>query len=513
MSFRALLGNTSFKSSAYSLRIGIGAATFGAATVFCLTAPRHAQAQVAPEKGTLAPYTDATRADKIVRLPGAPWEVPFRQFAGYLQVDKKNNRNIFYWFVEAEVDPDHAPVAFWTNGGPGCSGLIGFLSEHGPFRPHKDGKTLKRFPYSWNKLANMVYIEAPAGVGFSYSDVASDYYTDDAHTAADNYTAILAFFAKFPHLASRDTYITSESYGGHFMPTLAKAIVDGNAAGQNPSINFKGFLVGNPYNDSSSNTSGVFQTFCGHSVAPKPECDAYLIACTADPQSDACNAAETALGNAPGGLDAYALDFPTCAESSQATALKHYVGKISGRGRAALLWSHAGHVGPYDPCADDELTKYLNQADVITAIHAVVRQPWAECSSIVQYGSSTDLDSMTPIYQYLAEKAPALHITVYSGDDDSVCPTLGSQIWMYDLNKSQPPADATPPWQVWHYTDSKYGPQIGGYHVKWPNVDLVTAHGAGHMVPASQPEKGFALWNNYLSGKIPVAPSNWGAFR
>ena len=34
-----------------------------------------------------------------------------------------------YWFVESMEDPANAPVAFWTNGGPGCSGLLGFMTE------------------------------------------------------------------------------------------------------------------------------------------------------------------------------------------------------------------------------------------------------------------------------------------------------------------------------------------------------------------------------------------------
>ena len=29
--------------------------------------------------------------------------------------------------------------------------------------------------YAWNKLANMLYVEIPSGVGFSYSDTPTDY--------------------------------------------------------------------------------------------------------------------------------------------------------------------------------------------------------------------------------------------------------------------------------------------------------------------------------------------------
>lgn len=59
--------------------------------------------------------------------------------------------------------------------GPGCSSLGGgFMSELGPFYPKKDGRSLQDNPYAWNSLANMLWLESPAFVGFSYSNTTSD---------------------------------------------------------------------------------------------------------------------------------------------------------------------------------------------------------------------------------------------------------------------------------------------------------------------------------------------------
>lgn len=55
---------------------------------------------------------------------------------------------------------------WWTNGGPGCSGFGALLSEHGPVRVKSD-LSLERNQWSWLSDVNIVFVEQPAGVGFS----------------------------------------------------------------------------------------------------------------------------------------------------------------------------------------------------------------------------------------------------------------------------------------------------------------------------------------------------------
>ena len=62
------------------------------------------------------------------------------------------------------------PVTLWTNGGPGVSGLTGMFLSLGPFRPMKNG-SLRVQPYSWVNVANMLFVEQPAGVGFSVCEL------------------------------------------------------------------------------------------------------------------------------------------------------------------------------------------------------------------------------------------------------------------------------------------------------------------------------------------------------
>lgn len=56
------------------------------------------------------------KEDRVVNLPGQP-KVHFKQYAGYVDVDKKAGRSLFYYFAEAEKHAHHKPLTLWLNGG------------------------------------------------------------------------------------------------------------------------------------------------------------------------------------------------------------------------------------------------------------------------------------------------------------------------------------------------------------------------------------------------------------
>ena len=69
--------------------------------------------------------------------------------------------------------------------------------------------------YAWNNLANVVILESPTGVGFSYcsTQVAGGVCKNtDKLTAAAARAAMVDFFAtKFPELKNNDFFITGVS--------------------------------------------------------------------------------------------------------------------------------------------------------------------------------------------------------------------------------------------------------------------------------------------------------------
>ena len=182
---------------------------------------------------------------QLSRVVSFYWQgpLPSRQFSGYLSVGP--SKHLHYWLVEAESNPETAPVVLWLNGGPGCSSLDGFIYEHGPFRTDPtDATKLVRFDQTWASIANMLYLEAPAGVGFSYSTNPADYSTNDDKTAADSAEALQAFFAAFPQFVSNEFFITGESYAGVYVPTLAEAILGMVDKGEWKGATLRGIAVG-----------------------------------------------------------------------------------------------------------------------------------------------------------------------------------------------------------------------------------------------------------------------------
>ena len=129
------------------------------------------------------------------------------------------------------------------------------LTENGPFRAA--GDTLTVNPYSWNQVANVIYLESPAGVGFSRNPKGQTF--NDNLTAEDNYAFLLGFFELFPQFLTggNDFWIAGESYGGHYVPQLALQILSNNSTDANATTladNFKGIMVGNPYTQANDDS-------------------------------------------------------------------------------------------------------------------------------------------------------------------------------------------------------------------------------------------------------------------
>ncbi|PIA46392.1 hypothetical protein AQUCO_01500134v1 [Aquilegia coerulea] len=409
-------------------------------------------------------------ADKIDALPGQPEGVDFDQYAGYVTVDPKGGRVLFYYFVESPQNSSTNPLVLWLNGGPACSSLIGAMEEQGPFRVNPDGKTLYRNDYAWNNVANVIFLETPAGIGFSYSNTTSDYsQSGDKITAKESYTFLVNWLERFPQYKSRDFYITGESYAGHYVPQLAYTILLNNKHTNQTVINLKGIAIGNAEINDESDYEGQYDYFWTHALNSDETNKAFHKHCIPYSPTDECTDAEVQSDSDMGTVDIYNIYAHLC-------PLDRKINK-----------SANGSVHQFDPCTDGFMIDYLNLPEVQKAFHARLKQ-WNLCWPLDWKDSPK---TILPIIKQLMAKN--ISVWIYSGDIDGRVPVTSSR---YSINTLKLPIKT--PWRPW-YTDD----EVGGYVVEYKGLVFATVRGAGHQVPSYQPERALTMISSFLQGKLP----------
>ncbi|KAH7372797.1 hypothetical protein KP509_17G021700 [Ceratopteris richardii] len=328
-------------------------------------------------------------AEDLIDESGLPGQEPlpsgvgsFRQFSGYVVTDVAAGRALFYYFVEAQSKAISKPLTLWLNGGPGCSSVgNGAFEELGPFRPNGTARGLRFNRHSWNAVSNLLFLESPAGVGFSYSNTSSDLKTNDAKTAKDSLMFLLGWFEKFPQYKCNKLFLAGESYAGHYIPQLASLLFDYNNKHGSRFFNLEGITVGNPLLDLGVDTYATYSYLWSHGVVSDEtfngvtnDCNFadYTETSTGHNESKSCNnllnTANTEVGNF---INFYNVEIDVCYSSiaQQELRLNQRVHNFS--------------LG-VDVCLDSEVEFYFNLPEVQKALHANTTRldySWALCSS------------------------------------------------------------------------------------------------------------------------------------
>eukprot|EP01052_Picozoa_sp_SAG31_P051614 SAG31_NODE_12339_length_949_cov_0.807059_1_plen_238_part_10 len=196
---------------------------------------------LAPVLALFGAASAAPAADKVTVMPGFE-EFAFEVYSGLLKVPGPFKQNdyeslsIHYQFHTSQNNPKTDPIATWHQGGPGGSSIdVGLYTEMGYFQVDANGTYVNE--YAWNKVANMLYLESPAGSGsesgFSTCNTAEG---PTAHTLG-------TFFSEFPEFAENDLYLTGESYAGQYVPNIAHYIINTEPFASR--LPLKGYAIGN----------------------------------------------------------------------------------------------------------------------------------------------------------------------------------------------------------------------------------------------------------------------------
>ena len=93
-------------------------------------------------------------------------DISFGLYSGYVQIPR-TQKQLHYVTALSQRTPSTDPVVIWFNGGPGCSSMLAFMQENGPLAIDDGEDYIKTNPYPWHARANMLWLESPAGVGWS----------------------------------------------------------------------------------------------------------------------------------------------------------------------------------------------------------------------------------------------------------------------------------------------------------------------------------------------------------
>ncbi|GAB5364640.1 hypothetical protein AAMO2058_000987100 [Amorphochlora amoebiformis] len=399
-----------------------------------------------------------------------------------------------------------------TNGGPGASSVaFGFWTEHGPFRLSRNATghvVPELYDYSWNRIANVLYVEMPTGVGFSFSSDPEAYanITDD-QAAFESHEFLRAFFKVFNQFKSNPFFVTGESYGGHYVPNLMDALID-----EDLGLNIQGFLVGNPGINSDwyyNVDEFAFVTFLwSHGLIPADEyvkannaCgwNQFYVDCQRDfthPSQACITATEQALRHLPTPLDFYDVLAPTChsVESEDSDEALPAFENISLPFLRHLerKFNLDTTQRPYNPCLSKLSPEYVNQNEVLEAIHAKTnrRREWPSLPSGWSYnqGSLGEKKDIAKLFPRFFNERPKWKIWIVSGTADSAVPFIGTERWIGCLNRTRIS------YKAWYLKGD-----VGGMVSQYDRLTFVTVKGCGHTIPTYCPDKGFAFFANYLN--------------
>ncbi|XP_053204748.1 lysosomal protective protein-like [Panonychus citri] len=440
--------------------------------------------------------------DQVTSLPGLSGPLDFKMYSGYL--DASPGTHLHYVFVESENDPAKDPLLLWLNGGPGSSSLLGFFTEQGPFQLNGNS-SLDRNPYAWNKVANVIFLESPSGVGYSYSDSGNYSHSDDS-TSLDTLLAMKSWFNKFQAFENHSFYLAGESYAGVYIPTLSVRLLE------EPDINYVGFAIGNGYLDQYLLGNSIVRFAYYHGFIDTQTWSKIVSFCckNGNESPDSCNFANNTdikcievVNDANDfiisiGLNSYAI-YDDCAteelnysseiQSLRAESLEswHLVHNII----RAIFYKNSEIKTLSFPCFDKEdLNNYLSRSDVRDALKIPKNlTDWTFFSLNVTNNYETQYPSLKK--QVIASIKAGKRGLIYNGDTDMVCDFLGDQWFSDQLGFKQ--IGKYKPW----YVDN----QVAGFVKNYEGFSYATVRGSGHTVPEYRPAAALYMIERFLSNK------------
>ncbi|KAJ1646960.1 hypothetical protein LPJ64_001634 [Coemansia asiatica] len=463
-----------------------------------------------------------------------------RQYSGYVDMEDKH---VFFWYFGSRqrLEPNFnatktVPLVFWFSGGPGCSSQIANWQENGPcmYMPTDDNydksmedserkklpHEVKRNPWAWNTVADIVYIDQPVGTGFSYGSM-----PNSTEAAADTaWRTMQAIYAKLSKDA-RDrgeatighVTLMGESYAGRYIPLFTEYLMQMNKhIRESEDLQSRGFVemplkgiaIGNGLFDYRIQSPTYYTMGCKSTYPPlfsshqcsylkntvNPTCEQKMKQCYESQNETIGSRDSSSLGMRDD--KCVSLQPESWRTTKECAAADRYCG-------GALNWTTM--ISTYDVRPDarlvpDDYVEYLRTKEFTDAV-GIDNIQYEECSDAVfdQFGSTNDevsRSAMASVEYILDHDVPVL---LYSGDADLICNWYGNLEVARALQWKGRGKFEQASAEKWSWP-AKSGNRIGaGQVTSADNLHFLRIYEAGHEVPYYQPQASLYMLAQFLT--------------
>ncbi|CAL4923007.1 unnamed protein product [Urochloa decumbens] len=400
---------------------------------------------------------------------------------GYVEV--RPGAHLFWWYYKSpqrtSTPSQPWPTVLWLQGGPGASGVgFGNFQEMGPLDVNLQPRNS-----TWLQKADLIFVDNPVGVGYSYVENDTLLVTTDWEQAADATTLLKALVKEVPTLQGSPLFLVAESYGGKYAATLGASVARAARAGE-LNVTLGGLALGDSWVSPEDFTLSYTPLLLSVSRLDDNAGDeANKMAETVKEQIAAGNFTDAEgswndlllfIGAKSGGVDVYnfldgslddsaSANTPTGSSPSTVTKYSRYLsGNESGSNTLNGIMNGAIKeklkIIPKDLKWEGE-----NQAVYDALINDIMKPRIDEIDELLSYG---------------------VNVTVYNGQLDIICSTIGAEAWVQKLKWDGIKTFLSLPRQSL-YCDPSKGTK--GFARSYKNLHFYWILGAGHFVPVDQP--------------------------
>ncbi|KAI8089447.1 Alpha/Beta hydrolase protein [Halteromyces radiatus] len=414
------------------------------------------------------------------------------QYSGYID-NLDHDDHYFFMFFESRSSPKEDPTVLWLNGGPGCSSFMGNVMELGPCLVTKDGNDTVSNPYSWNSVSNIIFLDQPVRVGYSYG---KSTVKTTAESARDVYAFLQIFFTEFKQYAQNSFHITGESYAGHYLPALAVEIINKNKFAEQQGrfrIPFESMAIGNGFTDPRIQFKH-YQTFgcakneskyqpifddktCAELENAYPKCYGLMTACYRYPSSLTCVPASLYCEKSTG-MGQYTK-----------TGLNPYDIRMKCEGNTGLCYELM-----------EAIDNYANLEKVRTNLGVdPAAGKYSGCTDSVGFMFGLTGDGAKNFEPHVSKTlSEGIRVLLYAGDKDFICNWMGNKAW--SLSMDWPGQEGYNNADDEEWINAATGESAGQVRT-YKNLSFLRVYDAGHMVPYDQPANALDFISRWLSNQ------------